>query len=141
MEVGVLSNSLYHSFLRVAVLTFAMLLVFDSGLISKDTVKIADLATGHVATVVGVKASVEPNELNQLTNRITELEGELAAKERLIAVNVSEGGQASNTSTVVLSFIVFFLLCLIILNYVLDYLRAPITLKTKSVNQITLSKV
>ncbi len=132
MEAGTLSNSLYHSFLRVAVLTFALLLVFDSGLISKDTVKIADMATGHVATVVGVKASVEPNELNQLTNRITELEGELAAKERLIAVSVSEGGQTSNTSTVVLSFIVFFLLCLIILNYVLDYLRTPIPMKTKS---------
>lgn len=94
--------------------------------------RISDLATGHVATVVGVEASVAPNELNQLTGRITELEGELAAKERLIAVSVSDGGGSSNnTSTIVLSFIVFILLCLIILNYVLDYLRQPIILKTR----------
>lgn len=134
MEVSSENTSLYHSFLRIAVLTFTLVLLFDSGLVSKDSVKIADLATGHVATVVGVKASIEPTEVNQLTSRITELEGELAAKERLIAVNVNEGGQSTNTSTVVLSFIVFFLLCLIILNYILDYLRSPITMKTKSVN-------
>jgi hypothetical protein len=130
MDGNYLDSSLYHKFLRIAVLTFALLLIFDSGLLNKETMKIADMATSHVATVVGVAASVEPTELNQLTNRITELETELEAKERLIAVNVRDNDSpATNTSTVILSFIVFVLLCLIILNYVLDYLRQPVVFR------------
>jgi hypothetical protein len=125
--------SLYHRFLRIAVLTATLVLVFDSGIITKDTARLADMATGHVATVVGVAASVEPNEVNQLTGRITELENELEAKERLIAVNVRDNSSSAstNTSTVVLSVIVFVLLCLIILNYVLDYLRRPIVINRR----------
>ncbi len=127
-----ISASLYHRFLRIAVLATTLVLIFDSGLVIKDTARLADMATSHVATVVGVAASVQPNEVNQLTSRITELETELEAKERLIAVGVEDRSTSeTNTSTIILSFMVFVLLCLIILNYVLDYLRRPIIINQK----------
>jgi hypothetical protein len=120
-----LENTLYHSFLRVAICVFAFVLVFDSGLLLDSTAGISNLTQKHMANVVGVTVGVAPTELNQLTGRITELETELASKERLIAVNVRERG-GSNTvdrSTFILSAILFILLVLIVLNYTLDFVR------------------
>lgn len=121
-----LENTLYHSFLRVAVAVCALALVFDSGLLFSSTANISNLVQQNVATVIGVKASVAPNDMNVLTARITELETDLQAKERLIAVNLQERevGGSLDTSTFVLSITVFILLVLMILNYTLDYLRA-----------------
>ncbi len=122
-----IETTLYHSFLRVSVCVFALVLVFDSGLLFKSTAGISNLAQQHVANVVGVSVGVAPTELNQLTSRITELETELKAKERLIAVNVANNTNSSSTfdrSTFILSIILFILLVLIVLNYVLDYMRS-----------------
>jgi hypothetical protein len=122
--VGI-ESSLYHKFLRVAALTLALILLFDSGLVSPVTERLSTNAGLHVANVVGVSVGVAPNEVNQLTSRITELETELEAKERLIAVNVQQSSnQPFDTSTFVLSTILFVLLLLIILNYILDYNRS-----------------
>jgi hypothetical protein len=120
-----LENSLYHSFLRVAISVFALLLVFDSGLMFGSTAEISNLTTRYMANVVGVTVGVAPTELNQLTGRITELETELAAKERLIAVNVRDNASGSKVdySTFILSAILFVLLVLIVLNYSLDFVR------------------
>lgn len=119
-----LRYSIYHSFLRVSVLVFALLLVFDSGLVS-DQSKILSISTQqYLANAVSVQVGVTPTEVNQLTARITELEGDLAAKERLIAINLSENTSATmNKSTLILSVIVFILLVLILLNYILDFIR------------------
>lgn len=119
-----LAYSTYHSFLRVAVLVFAVVLIFDSGLISKNTKILSTSTQQYLANAVGVSVGVAPTEMNQLTARITELEGQLDVKERLIAVNLADNKNASmDKSTLILSIIVFILLVLIIMNYVLDYLR------------------
>lgn len=120
-----LQYSLYHSFLRVAVCVFALMLVFDSGLLFEETILLSTTTQQHLANVVGVSVGVAPTELNQLTARITELETELEAKERLIAVSV--GNTQTNSvdrSTFILSIVLFILLTLIVLNYVLDFVRA-----------------
>jgi hypothetical protein len=119
-----LRYSIYHSALRVSVLVFAILLIFDSGLIT-DKSKFLSISTQqYLANAVSVQVGVAPTEVNQLTARITELEGELAVKERLIAVNLTENTSATmDKSTLVLSIIVFILLVLILLNYVLDFVR------------------
>lgn len=120
-----LEKTIYHSFLRVAVVVMALILVFDSGLLNKSTINVSDVAQANLANVVGVKVGVAPNELNQLTSRITELETELQAKERLISVSLERNNPTSelDKSTLVLSIILFILLVLIVLNYALDYLR------------------
>lgn len=118
------TNSLYHSFLRVVVCVFAFLLVFDSGIWSEATKNLSEYTQAHLANVVGVTVGVPPNEYNQLTTRITELENELSAKERLIAVNLRDGEVGGlDRSTFILSIILFILLTLIVLNYILDYRR------------------
>jgi hypothetical protein len=120
-----LEHSLYHKFLRVSACVFAFVLVFDSGLLHSSTAGISNLTAKHMASVVGVSVGVAPTELNQLTGRITELETELAAKERLIAVNVQNNtsGSSVDRSTFILSAILFILLLLIVLNYALDFVR------------------
>lgn len=120
-----LAFSSYHSLLRIALCVCAIVLVFDSGLLSKATADLSSSAQDYVATAVGVKVGVAPNDVNVLTARITELEQELATKEREINVNTGDDSSASgfDMSTFVLSIILFILLVLIVLNYALDYLR------------------
>jgi len=120
-----IENSLYHSFLRVAGCVLALILIFDSGLISKTTSELSNATQLHMANVVGVTVGVAPNDLNQLTARITELETELSAKERLIAVNLRDNSSANGVdkSTFFLSAVLFILLVLIVLNYALDFRR------------------
>jgi hypothetical protein len=120
-----INSSLYHRFLRVAALVLALVLVFDSGLILPVTERLSTNAGLHLASVVGVSVGVSPTEVNQLTAKITELETELEAKERLIAVNIERNnGTPFDFSTFVLSTILFVLLLLIVLNYFLDYKNA-----------------
>ena len=122
---GALAFSTYHSLLRVALCVCAISLVFDSGLISKTTAELSSSAQNYVASAVGVKVAVAPNEVNVLTARITELEQELMTKEREISVKIDDGSSAFkiDMSTFVLSIILFIILVLIVLNYALDYLR------------------
>ncbi len=121
-----LEKTAYHSLLRIALAVFALLLVFDSGILSESTKQLSSGAQNYLASAVGVKVAVSPNELNVLTARITELEGELANKEREIAVslNAESAGSSFDSSTFILSIILFILLILIVFNYVLDYLRS-----------------
>lgn len=123
--VHLIEHTLYHSMLRIAVCVIALALVFDSGLIVAATANISNNTQLYLANAVGVNASVAPTEVNQLTARITELEGELQTREREIAVNLNKNDNAGafDKSTFVLSIILFILLVLIVLNFTLDYLR------------------
>jgi hypothetical protein len=129
----------YHSALKIALVVFAFVLVFDSGLIVKSTTSMSDATQSHLANVVGVKVGVAPNEVNQLTARITELERDLDIKEREIAVNLNSGvGTGFDQSTFILSAILFILLVLIVFNYILDYLRErPYPIKNRSDLSVT----
>lgn len=123
--------STYHMLLRTAALTVALLLLFDSGLISPLSKSLSQNTQLYLANVVGISVGVESTELNQLTAQMTARERELdvresAVKERELSVGITEsGGQASGgLSTYILSLILFILIVLILLNYTLDYLRA-----------------
>ncbi len=121
-----LTTTHYHSVLRIALVVFAFLLVFDSGLIDHRTTKLSSGAMDYMANAVGVRVGVAENEVNVLTARITELEQELERKDREIAVRLDTETDAAggfDASTFVLSVILFILLLLIILNYIMDYLR------------------
>ncbi len=119
-----MQHSLYHSLLRISVLVFTAVLVFDSGVLFNQSKILSNSTQQYLATVVGVKASVEPTEMNQLTAKITELEGELAEKERLIAVSLKDNsGTGMDKSTVILSILVGILLVLMFVNYALDFIR------------------
>jgi hypothetical protein len=109
----------------------ALILVFDSGLLSPVTSQLSDETSVYLASVVGVGASVAPTELNTITAALTEREQELAEREavlteRELAVGLNSGDrQASqDLSTYILSLLLFIILVLIILNYALDYARA-----------------
>ncbi len=124
------SDSTYHSILRIATGVVACVLVFQSGLVSDTTAKLADNTELYLANAVGVSVGVAPNEFNQITAALTarerELEArELAVAEREIAVTIDGGSVAGrDTSTFILATILFILLVLIILNYALDYARS-----------------
>lgn len=121
-------NSNYHRILRVSALVVALVLVFESGLISKSTAGISSNTYIYVASVIGMSASVQPTELNKLTADLTAREKNLsdreaALREREIAVSINGGTASNNNATYILASILFILLVLIVLNYVLDYLR------------------
>lgn len=125
------SNSSYHSVLRIASAVVAVMLIFESGLMSPVTARLADQTENYLANAVGVSVGVAPTELNQMTAALTardqELDArELAIAEREIEVGLSGGGGAMgmDSGTFVLATLLFILLVLIILNYALDYARA-----------------
>lgn len=132
-----IQQTAYHSLLRVGVAVLALVLIFDSGLLFKSTAHVSKQTQNYLASAVGVQVGVAPNEVNVLTSRITELEQEVVRKDREIAVNLNTGGVTGgvNTSTIVLSAILFIMLVLIVLNYALDYLRTlaprPVTVTDK----------
>jgi hypothetical protein len=124
MQISTSASEHYHSVLRIFVVVFALVLVFDSGLLINTTAIMSDMTQSHLANVVGVSVGVAPTEVNQLTARITELERDLEQKERIIAVNLNTAtGSDFDLSTFILSLVLFILLVLIVLNYILDYLR------------------
>jgi len=134
-----LRDSLYHSVLRVLTLSLALVLLFESGLVSPVTKELSDNARLYVASSIGVVATVDPNEFNVITAELTEQRlalnaREAALREREIQVGIGETGTYNNAmSTWILSAILFILLVLIILNYVLDFLRRqPITNQRES---------
>lgn len=134
-----LEKTLYHSVLRVLVCVFALMLVFDSGLLYSATSTLSDSTQNYVAAAIGVKVGVAPNELNVLTAKITELEQELAVKDREIAVNLNQSTPTPgfDQSTFVLSLILFILLALIVMNYVLDFLRSRTSLPTRAPTKLS----
>jgi hypothetical protein len=119
-------DSMYHRVLRVAAVVCALVLTFESGLVSPATVRISMDTHSYLANAVGMYASIEPTELNSMTAELTAQkraldEREAALREREIAVDL--GGSNNDTAIYVLASVLFILLMLIILNYVLDYLR------------------
>lgn len=120
-----LEQTIYHSLLRISVCVCALLLVFDSGIIFSETSSISQDTQNYLANAIGVKVGVAPNDVNILTAKITELEQELAVRDREIAVNLNQAvpNTSNDTSTIMLSIILFILLVLIVMNYALDYLR------------------
>lgn len=123
-----LENTSYHRILRIASLVCAFVLVFESGLISESTARISKGTHAYLANAVGMSAAVQPTELNKYTAQLTAKERELEAREaalnaREIDIGLNGGGVTNDTATYILSSILFILLVLILLNYILDYLR------------------
>ena len=118
-----MQNSVYHVLLRVCALTLSLVLLFVSGVLSPVTHQIAQDTGLYLASVISMNASVPPNEVNTLSAKLEQRNVELAQRE--IAVSLKEkNANNSQTSTFVLSILLFALLVLIVLNYVLDYFRA-----------------
>ncbi len=127
-----LATSTYHSLLRILSGVVVSMLLFQSGLVSPITAELAQNTEHYLANAVGVSVGVTPTELNQVTAALSARERdldarELAVAEREIEVGINSGGilpgDASDRTTFVLVGILFILLVLIVLNYVLDYLR------------------
>lgn len=122
-------NSHYHRVLRVMAVVFALVLIFDSGVVSESTARLANGTQAYLATAIGVGASVQKTPLSEYTAELTSRERELdareaALREREIKVNLNDGTSGQNDySTYILASILFILLLLILLNYTLDYLR------------------
>ncbi len=125
-----MQHTSYHSLLRISSLTLAMVLVFQSGVVSPLTRQLANSTTEYLVAAVGATARVDPTVVNTLTAQVTELEQQLAAREgsnveRTIDAQVSGGANTDgDRTTFILSIILFILLTLIIINYVLDFLRS-----------------
>jgi hypothetical protein len=126
-----MENSSYHRVLRVSLVVCAIALVFESGILSESTARLSQGTHAYLANAIGMSASVQPTELNTLTAELTAMQTELEAREaslreREIAVEIPMGATTGNnvTATYVIASILFILLVLILLNYVLDYLRA-----------------
>jgi len=124
-----MKDSLYHIVLRTAALTLAFLLVFDSGLLSGVTARISQDTQMYLATAIGMNAAVESTELSEYTAELaardrvlTQREEEVAARE--IEVGIVEREGSTDYSTYIISLLLFVILVLIVLNYVLDYVRA-----------------
>lgn len=123
---------LYRSILRVSLVVTACVLVFQSGLIDERTAIVFSETTDSLyATVVGATASVRPTEINQITAELTRQQQMLAAREETLAEREIELGLAqgstrssNETTTYLLAAILLIQLVLLILNYVLDYLRS-----------------
>ena len=131
-----MNTNVYHILLRTSALTLALVLLFVSGLVSPITKEISSDTGIYLATAIGMNASVLPNEYNSLNAQLEERASELASRE--IAVSLKEQQRTtSEISTFVLSAILFVILVLLILNYVLDYLRA----REKKMNYIQNEKM
>lgn len=123
---------LYRSVLRVSLVVTACVLVFQSGLVDERTAVVFSNATDSLyASVVGASASVRPTEVNQITAELTRQQQMLAAREEVLTEREIELGlapgttQSSNqTTTYLLAAILLIQLILLVLNYVLDYLRS-----------------
>lgn len=123
-----IQDSNYHRVLRVSAVVFAAVLLFESGFINESTVQISQNTHQYLANAVGMSASVQPTELNTFTAELTAQkkvldEREAALREREIVVNLAEGGESAQRSTYIIAGLLFIILVLIVLNYVLDYLR------------------
>ena len=123
-------SSMYHKVLRVAVSVMAVVLVFESGLLSESTAQLSQNTHQYLANAVGMTVGVESTELNQFTAALTQKNQELREREevlaeREIAVELSAGASSpgNQRATYILAGVLFILLTLILLNYVLDYLR------------------
>ena len=124
------SPSIYHRVLRVSAVLLAVLLVFESGLLSPLTRDLAQNSHIYVANVIGVGAGVTPTDLNLVTAELTKQRTELEAREaqlteRELNVNLNQPAvaESSDISTYIVSVLLFIILVLLVLNYALDFSR------------------
>lgn len=126
-----MTESVYHSFLRVSLVVVALLLIFDGGFIAPVTQTLSENTYDYIASsAVGVFAGVGQNELNALTTEITKRTGELDAREKALQEREiaarSYGTNSTDYSVYILSSILFILTVLIVLNYFLDWRRTRV---------------
>jgi len=119
----------YQSFLRVSLLTTALILLFDSGLILPVTKQLSNETIDHLASAgSSVFAQVPPNEINQFSAQLSEQQRildarEAALREREIAARGYGNTGTSDYSTYIISTILFILTVLLVLNYAMDWNR------------------
>lgn len=119
----------YHKFLRTSLVVVAIMLVFDSGIISPVSKQLSDNTITYLASVgSGMYASVPPNEFNALSAQLRMQQEELNAREKALSEREIASRDFSSTSetdysTYILSIILFILTALILLNYVMDFNR------------------
>lgn len=125
-----MTDTIYHKLLRVSALSFALVLLFVSGIFSPVTKQLSVHTGAYIATAIGINAAVLPTDVNTLSAQLQKRDQELT--EREIAVNLKESQQSTgDTTTFVLSVLLFILLTLIILNYVLDFIRGRGLVRTE----------
>ena len=126
------ANQNYRSFLRIASVVTAVVLVFQSGIVIDSTTGLFTETTEYLGATVGMSVSVQENELNTITAALTKqkqllAQREAAVEEREVAVSISTGEVSSvnneSRTTYVLAAVLFVQLVLIVLNYGLDYVR------------------
>lgn len=122
-------NSMYHRVLRVAAVVCALVLLFESGIVSSSTAVLALNTRLYVANAVGMSTTVEPTELNMFTAELTAQkkrldDREADLKERELEIGLNAASSQSQNTTYVLASMLFILLVLIVLNYILDFVRA-----------------
>jgi magnesium-transporting ATPase (P-type) len=130
-----LETSLYHRILRVSSVVMAVVLLFESGIISQSTTVMARNTHQYVANAIGMSASVEPTELNTLTAELTKQKTALDAREASIKEREIAVGLAPQETTPMdqkTLYIIVLILCvqlvLIVLNYILDFFRSRKTI-------------
>jgi hypothetical protein len=121
----------YHKILRVSLAVMTCVLVFQSGVFSDVTPGLTTETARYMANAVGVTVGVAPTELNTITADLTKRETALAAREKAlqdreisIGLNGENDGLSQTTVTFLLATVLFILLVLVILNYILDFVRA-----------------
>ena len=129
----------YHKILRISLAVVTCVLVFQSGLLSDVTAQLTTETARYMANAVGVTVGVAPTELNTITADLTKRETALAAREQAlnereinIGLNGEGGGLSQSTTTFLLATVLFILLVLVILNYILDFMRAR---RTRALSQ------
>lgn len=119
----------YHKFLRTSLVVTALIFVFDGGFLFPVTKQLSESTTTYIATVgSSLSASVPPNELNTLSAQLAEQKRLLDAREKELAEreipNRFANLGSADTSTFVLSIVLFLQTVLIVTNYVMDFIRA-----------------
>ncbi len=124
-----MKTSRYHKFLRTSMVIVALLLIFDSGILFPITKQFSNITTQYVASVgSSVNANVPSNEYNVFTAEIAEQRRLLDAREatlieREIEARSFGAATGGDSSTFILSIILFVLTSLIIFNYIMDFAR------------------
>ncbi|MFN3188586.1 MAG: hypothetical protein ACK42D_03555 [Candidatus Paceibacteria bacterium] len=110
-----ISKSWYHSILRISVLLFALALVFESGILSPATKTFSHITGQQFATAI--HATIDTATYDESGVLAPEVQSQQISQANTAST------QPLSRSTFLLSTLVFILLLLIVLNYILDYLR------------------
>ena len=119
-----LRHSAYHKTLRSSTVVTACLLAFASGVIVPDTRVLTMSTERYLANVVGMNASVPPNEINTLSAELSKRADQLDQREREIDARARGNIFANPLVMYTLIAILTLQLVLIVTNYALDYRRS-----------------